>query len=300
MLTPAEWPVSGQRGQGVKSYGVRGEACCILHPAYPGCPFFTHTKLSKHFLFSAIKNCSHAPPRPASSPPTPSPPSCCCCSCCGSNVGRNFCCVALPPSPSLSLSLLERASHNRQLHTQPVAAPRSIDPSTEGAGERQGGGGEGTQGEMGAPSLRCKVAAEVDPRPFFGICIQFFCPAAPRVLFRISRYFSCCCFARTPVPMVPFSAVYPSTCLSALSDCLTLSTPLQSMHHHMISFYYKITGPSSNSHLLHVPSLPPPPYNRSTCNHRLQSIDNSLKLQIYILHLSDLFIAFYSNEQAVD
>lgn len=28
-----------------------------------------------------------------------SPPCCCCCSCCGSNVGRNFCCVALPPSP---------------------------------------------------------------------------------------------------------------------------------------------------------------------------------------------------------
>lgn len=151
---------------------MRGEACCILHPAYPGCPFFTHTKLSKHFLFSAIKNCSHAPPHPASSPPPPppSPPCCCCCSCCGSNVGRNFCCVALLPSPSLTLSLLERASHNRQLHTQPVAAPRSIDPSTEGAGEGQGGG------EGAAPSLRCKVAAEVDTRPFFGILHSIFLP----------------------------------------------------------------------------------------------------------------------------
>lgn len=44
---------------------------------------------------------------------------------------------------------------------------------------------------------------------FSAFCIQFFCPAAPRVLFRISRYFPCCCFARTPVPMVPALSSVP-------------------------------------------------------------------------------------------
>lgn len=210
---------------------MRGEACCILHPAYPGCPFFTHTKLSKHFLFSAIKNCSHAPPHPASSPPPPppSPPCCCCCSCCGSNVGRNFCCVALLPSPSLSLSLLERASHNRQLHTQPVAAPRSIDPSTEGAGEGQGGGGDGCsepalQGGCGSgyASFFRHFAFN-----FFALLHLVFCFAFhaifPVVVLPVPRY-----------RWYPLSPPYPSTYPSALSDCLTLSTPLQSMHHHMI------------------------------------------------------------------
>lgn len=117
---------------------------------------------------------------------------------------------------------------------------------------------------------------------FSAFCTPFFCPGASRVLFRISRYFSRCCFTRTPVLRAPFRTPRLARLL-CLSDCLTLSTPLQSMHHHMISFYYKITGLSSNSPVLHVPSCPP-----LTCNHRLQSIYNSLKLPIYILHLSDL------------
>lgn len=116
--------------------------CLLLHPAscirlHPGCPFFTHTNFSKHFLFSAIKNCP--PPLPcAHTCPTTA------CSCvvvaavaaiaAALVVGRMWVAILVVSSlllsllqsllQSLSLSLLASASHNRQLHTQPLAAPR--------------------------------------------------------------------------------------------------------------------------------------------------------------------------------